>query len=177
MQVNIVGKKYNVSQRLESIIESKLDKFSRYFDENTVINVVCKQNNKDLYTMEVTFKFGDNKVLRSEITTENMYSNIDIILPKIEKQLRRYKTVLQNKLKDNAYKEEMFYGEDTQVEKTQEIVRKKSFDLQPMSVKEAMVELNLVGNDFFVFFNVENAKVNVLYKRHDGDVGLIDLNY
>lgn len=176
MKIDIIGRKYNISDRLNTIISKKLEKFNKYFDENAAITVVCRQDNKDKYTMEITIKFAGSKMLRSEITSENMYSNIDIILPKIEKQLRRYKTELLNKLKTDAFSSEFIYGADPVDEKKQ-IVKVKKFALSAMSVDSAITEMDLIGNDFYVFLNQENDKVNVIYKRKDGQIGLIDLTY
>jgi putative sigma-54 modulation protein len=177
MKIEILGKKYNVSDRLSEIITKKLNKFERYFDESTKATVICKQENKGKYTMELTIKFSDGHIMRSEITSDNMYSNIDLILPKIEGQIRKYKTRLNSKIKNNAFQDNFIYGSDEKEDEKLEVVKTKKFDLMSISVDDAIAELDLVGNDFYVFFNKDAQRVNILYKRKDGELGLIDLNY
>lgn len=176
MKTEIIGKKYNVSNKLEGVITRKIDKFDRYFDDSAKATVVCKEDNKGIYTMELTIRLADNYLIRSEVSTENMYTNIDIILPKIERQIRRYKTRLSNKIKgfDSTT---LIYADEEEEEEAPRVVKEKSFELKPISVDEAIAELDLVGNDFFAFFDRDKDRVNIVYRRKNGEIGLIDLVY
>ena len=107
MQIAIIGKGYGVSDRLKKIIEQKTSKFDRYFDENVTVKVVCKEEGEK-HTMEMTFNVN-GQMIRAEVTSDNMYHNVDLALPKIEGQIRKYKTKLSKKLKHDAFSETSLY--------------------------------------------------------------------
>ena len=175
MIINIQGVKYDVSEKLRNVIISKLKKFDRYFSDTTVATVVCKEANKGVFKMELTIKLDNNCILRSEVSSDNMYDNIDFILPKIERQIRKHKTKLANQLKSGAFVSDE--GEEVPEEVTGRLVKTKVFNLECMTAEEAIARLDLVGNDFYVFYSKDNDRVNVVYKRKDNNVGLIDLIY
>ena len=174
MIINIQGVKYDVSEKLRNVIISKLKKFDRYFSDTTVATVVCKEANKGVFKMELTIKLDNNCILRSEVSSDNMYDNIDFILPKIERQIRKHKTKLANQLKSGAFVAD---EEEVVEEAVGRLVKTKVFNLECMTAEEAIARLDLVGNDFYVFYSKDNDRVNVVYKRKDNNVGLIDLIY
>ena len=109
MRIEIIAKNYKLGEKLKEIIEKKLDKFSRYFEENATAKVILKQINQDKDAMEITINFGGGKIMRAEIVSDNMYDNIDLILPKLERQVRKYRTKLGKKVKESAFDMEALY--------------------------------------------------------------------
>ncbi len=171
MRVEIIGRDYNPSDKLKDVINRKVTKLEKYFDENASIRVVCKCERKDRYTMELTIKF-DGMLARGEVTSDNMYDNIDLVLPKLERQLAKYKSKLSDRLRKGVEFEEEII--ESLPAKQNKLVKTKTFELHPMDIEEAILQLELLQHDFFIFHNAENGRVNVLYKRGDGDYGLLD---
>ncbi len=174
MQIDFIAKNYTISDRLKEVIEKKVSKFDNYFDADATARVVCREVNTDKYTMELTINFGGGKVLRSEVTSDNMFSNIDIIMPKIERQVRRFKTIIDKKHKGKPIELEFDESIDYKMPR---VVKNKKFNLKEISVDEAIEALEMSEHSFYIFINRANNFVNVIYKRKDGNIGLIDLVY
>ncbi len=175
MEIKIIGKNYTVSDKLKGLIETKTSKFERYFHEDVRVVVLCKEVHNNRYTMEVTFKV-EGQIIRAEVTSSNMYKNIDKALPKIEGQLRKYKTKLEKKIKQDAFNHEMLYKKASEVV-TQKIVKQKEYELLHLSVDDAIIEMDLIDHGFYIFLNIKTNKVNVVYRRKDNDIGQIELEY
>ena len=171
MRIELIGKDYNVSDRLKEILEKKIGKLDKFFGDDAKASIVCKKES-DRQTMEVSVKFG-GKIVRSEVTSENMYDNIDVILPKITKQIEKHRTKLSRKLRPDAFVDVEEIVENKKVG----VAREKKFELIPMTVEDAITELDLLGHDFYLFINVDTGKVGVVYKRTDGKVGLLSPEY
>ena len=172
MRIELIGKDYVISERLKEILEKKLGKLDKFFSDDAQASVVCRKEG-ERQTMEVNVKFG-GRLVRSEYSSDNMYDNIDVILPKIIKQIEKHRTKLSKKLRPDA-----FIGE-TEIEpevKLSKIVKEKKFEIVPMSIEEATLQLDLLGHDFFIFLNESTGKVGVVYKRNDGAIGLLSPKY
>ena len=176
MRIEIIAKNYKLSEKLKDIIEKKLDKFSRYFEEDAKAKVILREVNQDKDAMEITIDFGGGKIMRAEVVSDNMYDNIDIILPKLERQVRKYRTKLGKKVKESAFDMEALYG-DSEPTRELAVARIKETEVRKMSVKDAIAEMELLDHSFYVFINEANGLVNIVYKRAAGDVGLLDLIY
>ena len=175
MRIDIVQKNYSMSEKLSDIINKKVSKLGRYFDEESVVKVLMKKEN-DIYKMEITAMFNGS-FIRSEISGENMYDNIDIILPKIEKQIQKNKQKLSDKLKENAFKDKDYlYLQAIPKEKPINITKFKNFEVYPKSVEDAVDEMNMLEHDFFVFINNKNNKLQIVYRRYDNDIGVLEPN-
>lgn len=173
MKIEIIARNYKLTDHLEEIINKKMEKFSRYFEDDAVAKIFLKETGgKDKYVMEVTIFFGNNMV-RSEVSSENMFNNIDIALPKIEGQIRKHRTKL-GKLKKSALDEGSMYPQAE--EKKMEIIRTKSMALKKIDLEEAVEDMELVDHDFYIFLNNTTGKVNVLYKRKAGNLGCIEVD-
>ena len=163
MKVAIRGKNIEVTDALRAYIEKRLSKLTRYFDDElnaqAVLSVV-----KDKSTIELTC-FVDKIVLRGVETNDDMYAAIDLVVDKIVRQIHKYKTRLAKRFKKQEAPVE---------EETIEVVKRKHFVVRPMDVEEAILQMNLIGHDFFMFFNAETESMNVVYRRHDGFYGLIE---
>ena len=155
-------------------MEEKLNKLDKYFGEDATARIVCsKQNKQEKLEVNVSNK---GLLYRAEVTSPNMYENIDSALPKLEKQIVRNKE-LSTKSK-RAPKNLGFEFLDEMPEFTlPEIYKKKTFDLDPMMIEEAKDGIERLGHSFFIFLNAETGKVNVLYKRNDNKYGLIEVNF
>ncbi|MBP5404481.1 MAG: ribosome-associated translation inhibitor RaiA [Clostridia bacterium] len=181
MRIDIVGKNYTVSDRLDDIIRRKAERLDRFFSDDVTARVVCKEEHKGRFTLEITI-IVDGVVIRSEETSDNMYNNIDVVVPKIDRQIRKHRTRLTKKFKDSVFNFQVAEAEAIELNDTQEaevpsIVKTKKFELQPMSVEEAIEQMDLLENKFFVYLNPESGKVNIVYRRYDKTVGLIQPEY
>ncbi|HIT26415.1 MAG TPA: ribosome-associated translation inhibitor RaiA [Candidatus Ornithoclostridium excrementipullorum] len=176
MRIELNARNYKVSDRLREIIEKKMEKFSRYFEDDAVAKITMREI-KNNYAMEITIFFGGGNMVRSEVISDNMYNNIDLALPKIEGQIRKHRTKLGKKIRQAALDEASIYAPAPAPEKNRELVRTKTIELKKINVAEALDEMELVDHDFFIFLNDKTGLVNVVYRRADGNAGLIELVY
>lgn len=168
---------YNVSQRLERILTEKLSKLEKYFDDDVNVKVVCSCGAKQ-EKLEITVT-SKGLLYRSEVSSDNMYNNIDYALPKLEKQIVR-NNEKRKAIKGRGSKQENFLPFEfieKEPEEVPSVYKTKTFDLDPMLVDDARFAIERLGHDFFVFLNAETGKINILYRRKDGKFGLIDLVY
>ena len=176
MRVIITGKGMEVSDYLKELTEKKVSKLVRYFGKDTEAHVTMSIQ-KSRHIVEVTIPF-DGVILRGEESSADMYASIDGVLRKIEKQIHKHRTALKKKLHESAFDQEAYeYHDEMEEEAMSEIVRTKRFVVKPMSLQEAQMQMELLGHQFFVFRNSKTDEVNVLYKRADGDLGLIEPDY
>ena len=173
MRIEFLTKNYNPSEKLKDVITKKVERLDKFFEDDTKVKIMLKKSN-DVETLELTIVL-DSVVMRAEVSGDNMYDNIDIALPKLEKQIIKHRTKLSAKSKKVRIKElDMSYVPPADKEDAHGVVRSKSYELTPMTVDDAIEELELVGHSFYVFSNKATKNVNVLYKRRDGDYGLIE---
>ena len=180
MKIQISSKNYNVSAKLKDIIQKKVEKLDKYFSDDADIRILCKKEN-DLLKLELTIK-DKGLLFRSEVQSDNMYQNIDMALPKIEKQIVKYSSKLKDKIKKNALVDrDWLYFEDDDanfIPQTKNSVNKyKSFDIVPLSVEDAQMYLESSDHSFYVYLNEETHKVNIMYKRTFGGYGIIEPKY
>ena len=177
MKIEISSRNYKVSDKLDKIIREKVEKLDRYFGDTANAKVVCSKI-KDTYKLELTIK-DKGLLFRSEVSSDNMYQNIDLALPKVERQIVKYSTKLKDKLRKGAPLKELLFNDDEFEFKPEEckVSKSKNFTIKPLSVNEAIMELENSDHNFYVFINPENGKVNILYKRYEGDYGLLDPEY
>ena len=176
MNIEILTKNYTLKEHLKDLIYKKVSRLEKFFSDNVTLKVTLK---KAAYktlaqeTMELTI-IVDGMVLRSEVTSNNMFENIDVALPKLEKQIIKHRGRLSSKSKKISLSkiEEDFIPEIH--EDQHKVVRTKKFPLIPMTVEDAIEELELTDHTFYVFLNKDTKTTNVLYIRKDGDYGLID---
>ena len=173
MRIEFLSKNYNASDKLKDVITKKVDRLDKFFEDDVRVKVMLKEAN-DVQTLELTVML-DGIVMRAEVSSGNMYDNIDIALPKLEKQIIKHRSKLMSKSKKFRIKElSTDYAPPAEQEKSHGVVRSKTFELSPMTVEDAIDELELLGHTFFVFCNKSTKAVNVVYKRNDGDYGLIE---
>ena len=177
MRISINGKNTFVSDSLRAIIEKKLGRLDKYFPDDTPVDVTL---NVEGYRniMEVTVAL-DGAILRAEVTENDMYTCVDSVLDKLERQIRRHRTRLSRRIRQDAFAEtpEREGDFDEDAEDRPQIVRTKRFAIKPMDPEEAAMQMDLIGHTFFVFLNAETMQVSVIYRRNDGNYGLIDPEY
>ncbi len=173
MRVTIAGKGMDVSDYLKDLVSKKVSKLKRYFDEDTEAHITMSIQ-RSRHIVEVTIPF-DGIVLRGEEATGDMYASVDGVIKKLEKQIHKHRTALKRRLHEGAFtKEDDAYAEALAEEKRPAVVRTKKFVVKPMDIEEAKMQMELLGHQFFVFRNAVTNEINVLYQRHDGDLGLIE---
>ncbi len=174
MNLNFAGKNVEVTQALRDVTEKKLGKLDKYFQRDIVGNVTFSTE-KNRKIIEVTINLPGT-ILRAEESSDDMYASIDKAVDILERQIRKYKTRLQKRYKNN----ETIRFENVQplpVEEYNEkptLVRKKKFILKPMSSEEAILQMELLRHNFFVYQDAETEEISVIYKRKDGNYGLIE---
>ncbi len=175
MKIEITSKNYNVSEKLKDIIEKKVGKLDKYFNDDAVAKVNCRTEGK-INKLELTVR-SKGLFYRAEVSSDNMYENIDLALPKVERQIVKYGDKFFTRLKkDSLNKDYLFFDEEPVIQKA-DVVKKKTFELEPISVEDAKVFLDTIDNNFYIFLNRETGKVNVMYKRMDNNLGLIEVLY
>jgi putative sigma-54 modulation protein len=175
MKITVTGKNIDVTDVLRDNAMKKISKLDKYFNPEVEAQVTLSVQ-KNHHIIEVTIPF-DGVILRGEESTEDMYASIDNVLDKLERQIRKHKTRLERKLRENSLKQ--FDNMPQEPEDREEaynplIVRTKKFAIKPMPVDEAVLQMDLLGHSFYVFLNAETEEVNVVYKRKDGRYGLIE---
>jgi putative sigma-54 modulation protein len=180
MNYNVRGENIEVTPAIRDYVERKISKLERYFTEapEAKVNVNLRFNQDKTSKVEVTIPLP-NLVLRAEETNVDMYAGIDLISDKLERQIRKHKTKVNRKFREKGdFPVTFATSENTDVveqdEDDLELVRTKRFDLKPMDSEEAILQMNLLGHNFYVFNNSETNRTNVVYKRKDGRYGLIE---
>ena len=177
MKITIVERKIKATEQLRDYAEKKVSKLDRYFRSDTTATVTLSEL-KGRQTAEITVRHN-GMVFRAEETTTDMYASIDGMISSIERQIRKNKTRLEKRLREGAFEKASSNeaGISEYVEDNYDIVRRKKFDVVPMSVDEAILQMNLLNHQFFFFLNAEEDDTpSVIYKRASGGYGLIEKN-
>ena len=175
MRISITGKNIEISEYLRDLAIKKVGKLERYFSFDTEVQVTMAVE-RNRHIVEVTIPYGGG-IIRGEEVTGDMYASIDNVIAKLERQIIRHRTKLEKSLKSEAFVGEQlpdWYNEDEDEDNGPSIVKVKRFSIKPMSVDEAVLQMDLLGHSFFVFTNADTNDINVLYKRNDGNLGLIE---
>ncbi|MBL4955034.1 ribosome-associated translation inhibitor RaiA [Neobacillus sp. OS1-32] len=177
MNYNVRGENIEVTPAIREYVEKKISKLERYFTEapDAKVNVNLRFNPDKTSKVEITIPL-QNLVLRAEETNSDMYAAIDLIGDKLERQIRKHKTKINRKFREKGTVPFQFTNTNNDVHDDDELelVRTKRFDLKPMDSEEAILQMNLLGHNFYVFTNAETNRTNVVYKRKDGRYGLIE---
>ncbi|XMB86964.1 ribosome-associated translation inhibitor RaiA [Mycoplasmatota bacterium WC44] len=182
MLVDVVGKNgLDITGAIGNYATSKMKKLEKFFNyqDELKVRVLCKVYN-DHHKVEVTIP-SKHFTLRTEVSDIDLYAAIDLSVDKLERQIRKFKTKVNRILKEREGVSE-FFKKDLDVEALEKevlarnLVRNKKLDLSPMTVEEAIDQIEMIDHDFYVFLDSETNKVNVLYVRGDGDYALIETN-
>lgn len=173
MKITVSGKNIDVTNALRNAVEKKLLKLDKYFNPDVEAHATLSvQKNRKI--IEVTIPFN-GVILRGEEANDDMYASIDLVEEKLEKQIRKQKTKIERRTHGDALKYQ-FIPDTEKVEEDVEpaIVRTKKFAMKPMSAEEAVLQMELLGHSFYVYASADDGEVNVVYKRKDGNYGLIE---
>lgn len=174
MQVAVYGKNLEVTAALREYAEKKLRKLDRYLHSPADAQVTFSVE-RGRHIVEVTIPVRDGYLLRGEEATDNMYASIDLVLDKLEKQVQKYKARFRRKLTNGVPEPALVEDKETPpAAEVDQVVKVKRFAFKPQTVEEAVMQMNLLGHDFYVFTNAETEEINVVYRRRDGNYGLIE---
>ena len=172
MNINIRGDKIEVTDSIKNYVKEKLARLDKYFDEPNRIDshvLISVKNNEEI--IEVTIPTS-KYTLRAEEKNADLYAAIDLVVDVLERQIRKNKTKLNKHRIDDLMG--FAFVESDEEEINESIVKRKNIDTKPMSEEEAILQMELLGHDFFVFKNVDEECISVLYKRKDGNYGIIN---
>jgi len=174
MKYKIRGEKLVVTDAIKDYIEGKFEKLDKYFTDSQDItaSILIRAKGKD-QTIEATIP-TKNFLLRCEETNKDLYTAIDQISDKLERQIRKNKTKLEKKFKKAEYRDFNIDFEPLKEEETTNIVKRKKLEAKPISEEEAILQMELVGHDFYIFKDMDDFSVKVLYRRKDGNYGIIE---
>ena len=172
MKLTIHGDKLVVTDAIKSYIEEKLAKLDKYFEnpEDLSANIVVRTRGIEKI-IEVTIPIK-KAILRSEESHKDLYAAIDKVTDKLERSIRKNKTKIKRRKEENM---DVFLDFEVEEEAEQKIVKRKTIDNKPMSEEEAILQMELLDHDFFIFENTETNNVCVIYKRKDKSYGLIEI--
>ena len=177
MKYNIRGDKLEVTNAINNYVESKLDRLNKYFKEDDILANVLLRVRGNSQIIEVTIP-TDKFILRGEEEDKDLYAAIDLVTDKLERQIRKNKTRLNKQKLDNKYKDFNFdyetINEEVSEEDSEVIVKRKNIEMKPMDEEEAIIQMNLLGHEFFVYKDMHTNNVCIIYKRKDGNYGLIE---
>lgn len=173
MKIAIRGKNIEITEGLRDYVEKKLSKLTRYFELIQEAQVTALTG-RGGYIVEVTIPLNSFILRAEEMSNDNLYTAVDLVAEKLEKQIQKHRTRLYRRFRNQGLKNLItVMGEENTVE-APAVVRTKRFAIKPMPVEEAILQMSLLGHDFYVFSNAETDQVNVLYRRKDGNFGLIE---
>ena len=178
MKININGKGVKVGDQLQERIEEKLGKFNKFFGDDVIANVKVRTEG-DQKCIEVTLIIQKH-FYRAETTADDVFTALDLAVEVLEGQIRKHKTKIEKKIHDYAYMQEYLRHETLSDEEPGEetkIIKRKSFDIEPMDPDEAVLQMEMLGHSFLLYLDMDTDKVCVVYKRKDGNYGLIEPNY
>lgn len=175
MKITITGRKVTLRNHFKERVEKKLSKFNRIFGEDAVANVTVTME-KNRQTVEVTIRQG-GMVYRAENTSLEMNDALDEVIAALGRQIRKNKTRLEKKVRsgvlDDFIAQETIASEEPE-ETEYQIVRSKHFPVKPLDAEEAILQMNMVGHQFYMYRNASTGEINVVYRRKDGTYGLLE---
>lgn len=174
-QYHIRGENIAITDAIRDYAEAKLSKLEKYFSKNetVTVNVTAKVYPNKRAKAEVTIPHK-NVTLRAEETSDDWYASLDLVVDKLERQLRKHKTKLQNR---NKVRVEAPVNEPEVIDDAEVFARIKTLDVQVMTAQDAAIQMELLEHDFFVFLDMDTGRVSVVYRRKDGTDGLLKVNY
>lgn len=180
MNITITGKGMNIGEQLHNKVVSKLSKFNRYFGDDAKVSVKVRPEGDDK-CMEITIRVSRH-IYRSEAVAGDVFTALDLAMAGMERQIRKQKSKIEKKIREYAYMKEALQkaAEYTDTDCSPEdssIIKHKQFELAEMTADEAALQMELIGHSFHLFLNFETGKVALVYKRKDGNYGLIEPTY
>ena len=174
MKITLRGKNIEITEAIEEKVSEKLSKLDKYFivSENVEAKVLVRTYPYG-QKIEVTIP-TEYVLLRAEVVDQDLYNAIDLVIDKLEGQIRKYKTRLNRKSKDNKLAFNLASIEPLDGEEEDVLVKTKTITPKPMDMEEAIMQMELIGHSFFVYRDTETDAISIVYRRNDGDYGLIE---
>ncbi len=174
MKITLRGKNIEITEAIEEKVNEKLSKLDKYFivSENVEAKVLVRTYPYG-QKIEVTIP-TEYVLLRAEVVDQDLYNAIDLVIDKLEGQIRKYKTRLNRKSKDNKLAFNLASIEPLEDEEEDVLVKTKTITPKPMDMEEAIMQMELIGHSFFVYRDTETDAISIVYRRNDGDYGLIE---
>lgn len=175
MKLKIVGRQMDVPKDFYELAERKLSKYDKFFKDDAIAHVTLRKRKNGKEILEVTIT-SSGMMFRGEEEDSTFQNALDAVMDSIERQLRKNKTKLEKRLRDGVFKKEIIDDPivEAPIEAAADVpVRIKEFALKPMSTEEAILQMNMLGHQFFVFLDQSTSKISVVYERKDGAYGLI----
>lgn len=178
LKFNIRGENVDLTDAIRDYVEKRISKINKFLEDNVdaTAHVNLKVYKNKTFKVEVTIPLP-YLTLRAEETSNDMYASIDLVTDKLERQIRKYKTKVNRKSREKGLKSMEFVpGDDNDDEESLKIVRTKEISLKPMDSEEAVLQMDMLGHDFFIFQDADTNGTSVVYRRNDGRYGLIEIN-
>lgn len=174
MKISVRGKNVEITDAIEAKVAEKLSKLDKYFivSDNVEAKVLARTYPYG-QKIEVTIP-TEYVLLRAEVVDEDLYNAIDLVIDKLEGQIRKYKTRLSRKSKDNKLAFNLASIEPLEDDEEDVLVKTKTITPKPMDMEEAIMQMELIGHSFFVYRDTETDSISIVYRRNDGDYGLIE---
>ena len=172
MKITMTGRKVTLRPTFVERTETKLSKLDKFFDTDAAADVTVTAE-RDLHRVEVTIRCS-GMVFRAEEAAEDMNEAVDRLVDILLRQIRKIKTRLEKRLRSGAFVDSI--EPEAEESETYRIVRSKSFPVKPLDVEEAILQMNLTGHQFYMFRNMDSGEINVVYRRKNGDYGLLEPN-
>jgi len=183
MELSIKSRNIELTTRLQTYVEKKAGRLDRYMPNLTEVRVDLSsektRSSVERQVAQITVRDNRGTILRAEERNNDMFAAVDAVVDKLYRQIQRYRGKRRRRLRSGGPSEDFMgeplpFEEEIEDESTEpSIVRMKRFPMRPMSLEEALDQIELLGHDFFVFYNTEDSAVNVLYRRHDQNYGLL----
>ena len=175
MEINLRGEKITVTDAIREYVTEKFERLNKYFENpeeiKAYVNVKVENLEQIIEVTIPTTKF----TLRAEERHNDLYAAIDLVVDKLERQIRKNKTRIKKQYKVNDIELNLDFEVEKNEEEDKKIVKRKDIEMKPMDEEEAILQSELLDHDFFVFKNVNEECVSVLYKRKDGKYGIINV--
>lgn len=178
LKFNIRGENVDLTDAIRDYVEKRISKINKFLEDNVdaTAHVNLKVYKNKTFKVEVTIPLP-YLTLRAEETSNDMYASIDLVTDKLERQIRKYKTKVNRKSREKGLKNmEFVAGDDNDDDESLKIVRTKEISLKPMDSEEAVLQMDMLGHDFFIFQDADTNGTSVVYRRNDGRYGLIEVN-
>lgn len=180
LKFNIRGENVEVTEAIRDYVVKRISKLEKFLEPNVeaAAHVNLKVYNDRSYKVEVTIPLP-YLTLRAEETSNDMYGSVDLVTDKLERQIRKYKTRVNRKSREKGFKNLEFVdatADEPDLDESLKIVRTKQISLKPMDSEEAVLQMDMLGHDFFIFQDVDTNGTSVVYRRNDGRYGLIEIN-
>ncbi|MDE5771877.1 MAG: ribosome-associated translation inhibitor RaiA [Ruminococcus sp.] len=171
MKTTITAKKMQIPQNFSEYAESKINtKLSKFFGDEADAKIVMSEIRNQI-VLELTVRYN-SIIFRAERMAEDKFVALDDAIDKIIRQIRRNKTKIEKRLKDNAFKEA--FVETVPETADYEVIKHKKFKMRPMDIDEAILQMNMLGHNFFMFMNGNTGEINVVYKRSEGNYAVLE---